>query len=249
MNANIFITIMTNMKKIRISSLFASIRVHSRLKRLLEKAAVLALLVLAVAGPAAFAQTQPDNTMELRLREALRNTTLQLRAAQSENAALQVAQAELEKERDALKKQIAALAKQGEKDRAAAAKEIADLKAVVVSQEEKAAQLSADLAKWKESSQQATTLADSREQARAALETRAAGLDRALADCEARNIALVKVGNEILDRLEKFGLGDAIRAREPFIGTKRVEIQNLVQDYADRIMDQKYTPAAGETQK
>ncbi|EIP99045.1 hypothetical protein OpiT1DRAFT_03548 [Opitutaceae bacterium TAV1] len=210
-------------------------------KSLPTKLAVLVLLVLAPV--CAFAQAQPDNTMELRLREALRNTTLQLRAAQSESAALQVTQAELEKERDALKKQVAALTRQGEKDRAAAEKEITGLKAIVVTQEEKAGQLSADLAKWKESSEKASLLAGDKEQARAALEIRVAQLERTVADREARNVALVKVGNEILDRLEKFGLGDAIKAREPFIGAKRVEIQNLVQDYSDRIMDQKYQSA------
>ncbi|RRK00933.1 phage major capsid protein [Opitutaceae bacterium TAV3] len=208
-------------------------------KSLLKKPA---LLALAVFVPACALAQQPDTTMELRLREALRATTLQLRSAQSESAALQVTNTELEKERDALKKQTAALAGQGEKDRAAAAKEIAGLKAAIVSQEEKAAQLSEDLARWKTSSQQAATLADSKEQARAALALRLTGFERALADCETRNIALIKIGNEILDRLEKFGLGDAIRAREPFIGTKRVEIQNLVQNYADKIMDQKYQP-------
>ncbi|AHF90311.1 hypothetical protein OPIT5_08935 [Opitutaceae bacterium TAV5] len=206
-----------------------------------------ALVLAALAPVCAFAQAQPDNTMELRLREALRNTTLQLRAAQSESAALQVTQAELEKERDALKKQVAALIRQGEKDRAAAEKEIADLKAIVVTQEEKVGQLSADLAKWKESSEKASLLAREKEQARAALEIRVAQLERTVADREARNVALVKVGNEILDRLEKFGLGDAIKAREPFIGAKRVEIQNLVQDYSDRVMDQKYQSAEPDT--
>ncbi|EIP99271.1 hypothetical protein OpiT1DRAFT_03784 [Opitutaceae bacterium TAV1] len=214
-------------------------------KSLPTKLAVLVLLVLAPV--CAFAQAQPDNTMELRLREALRNTTLQLRAAQSESAALQVTQAELEKERDALKKQVAALTRQGEKDRAAAEKEITGLKAIVVTQEEKAGQLSADLAKWKESSEKASLLARDKEQARAALEIRVAQLERTVADREARNVALVKVGNEILDRLEKFGLGDAIKAREPFIGAKRVEIQNLVQDYSDKVMDQKYQSAEPDT--
>ncbi|RRK02104.1 phage major capsid protein [Opitutaceae bacterium TAV3] len=190
---------------------------------------------------------QQDNTMELRLREALRNTTLQLRTAQSENAALQVKQAEGEKERDALKKQVTALTRQGAADRAAAEKEITDLKAIVVTQEERAGQLSSDLAKWKEAAQKAADLARVRELARSNLEIRVAQLERTVADREARNIELVKIANEILDRLEKFGLGDAIAAREPFIGSKRVQIQNLVQDYADRVSDHKYSADAAGT--
>ncbi|EIP98791.1 hypothetical protein OpiT1DRAFT_03259 [Opitutaceae bacterium TAV1] len=212
-------------------------------KSLPIKLAVFALV--AFAPVCAFAQAQPDNTMELRLREALRNTTLQLRTAQSESAALQVQQAELEKERDALKKQVAALTKQGAEDRATAEKEITDLKSIVVTQEEKAAQLSADLAKWKEAAQKSAELARVRELARSNLEIRVAQLERTVTDRETRNVELVKLANEILDRLEKFGLGDAIGAREPFIGKKRVEIQNLVQDYADRVADRKYTADSG----
>jgi hypothetical protein len=63
-----------------------------------------------------------------------------------------------------------------------------------------------------------------------------------VADRETKNIALVKVGQEILNRLERFGLGDAIKAKEPFIGAKRVQIQAMVQDYNDKILDQKYKP-------
>ncbi|MDD5350631.1 MAG: hypothetical protein PHQ12_10515 [Chthoniobacteraceae bacterium] len=199
-------------------------------------------LALFLAVPMCAFSQQEENSPETRLREALRNTTIQLRTAQSDNAGLQVTQGELEKERDALKKQVADLAKQGEKDRTAAAKEIADLKASVTAMEEKSTKLSTDLAKWKDSAQQAAQTAQAKEQARATLEIRAAELERAVADRETRNVALVKIANEILNRLEKFGLGDAIKAREPFIGAKRIEIQKLVQDYTDKILDQKYQP-------
>ncbi|OAM90177.1 phage major capsid protein [Termitidicoccus mucosus] len=200
-------------------------------------------MLLVIAPVCAFAQQQ-DNTMELRLREALRSTTLQLRAAESERAELQVRQEETAQERDALKKQVSALSKQGERDRAEAAAQIEGLKGLVVTQEEKAAQLASELKKWREAAEQSAELAQARERARDALEIRVAELERTVADRERKNVELVKVAREILDRLEKFGLGDAIKAREPFIGAKRVQIQNLVQDYQDKILDQKYTAAA-----
>jgi hypothetical protein len=53
---------------------------------------------------------------------------------------------------------------------------------------------------------------------------------------------MFKVGSEILTRFEKFGLGTAITAREPFIGLTRVKLQNLMQDYADKLADQKIKP-------
>ncbi|MEY3896640.1 MAG: hypothetical protein RLZZ214_2160, partial [Verrucomicrobiota bacterium] len=43
--------------------------------------------------------------------------------------------------------------------------------------------------------------------------------------------------NEILVRYENYALGKALGAREPFIGTTRVKIENLVQGYKDRILD------------
>jgi hypothetical protein len=45
-----------------------------------------------------------------------------------------------------------------------------------------------------------------------------------------------------LDRYEKFGLGDALTAREPFVGLTKVKFQNLVQDYQDKLSDQKVKP-------
>ena len=58
-------------------------------------------------------------------------------------------------------------------------------------------------------------------------------------DQRVRNITMYEVGLEIIDRYEKFGLGDAILAREPFVGTTRVKFQNLIQNDQDKLADQK----------
>jgi hypothetical protein len=47
------------------------------------------------------------------------------------------------------------------------------------------------------------------------------------------------LGKEILERYEKFGLGTALTAREPFVGTTRVRLQNLVQEYSDKLSEQR----------
>ncbi|XHR27960.1 MAG: phage major capsid protein [Chthoniobacteraceae bacterium] len=185
---------------------------------------------------------QQQDTPETKLRDALRNSTLQLRKAQSDTAALQVTQAEAENERDTLKKQLDALTKQSDKDRAKAEKELGDLSAKTTALEANNAKLIAELSKTREAFQQAADVAKTKELARSNLEIRVAELERIVADRERKNVALVKVGQEILNRLERFGLGDAIKAKEPFIGAKRVQIQALVQDYNDKILDQKYQP-------
>jgi len=188
------------------------------------------------------ASAQQQETPEAKLRDALRNSTLQLRKAQSDTAALQVTQAEAENERDTFKKQLDALTKQSEKDRAKAEKELADLSAKTTVLEANNAKLIAELTKTRDALQQAVDVAKTKELARSNLEIHVAELERTVADREGKNVALVKVAQEILDRLHRFGLGDAIKAKEPFIGAKRVQVQALVQDYNDKILDQKYQP-------
>ncbi len=67
-------------------------------------------------------------------------------------------------------------------------------------------------------------------------------LERKIADQQRKNEEMFKVGNEVLTRFEKFSLGTAIVAREPFVGLTRIKLQNLMQEYADKIADQKIRP-------
>lgn len=79
------------------------------------------------------------------------------------------------------------------------------------------------------------------EKERIKLNTQIALLQRKVNDHETKNVEMAKLAQEILTRYEKFGLGDALTAREPFIGTTRVKIENYVQDFKDKIDDQKIT--------
>jgi hypothetical protein len=182
------------------------------------------------------------NNPEVRLRELLRNTMLQLRAAETERASLQNAQAENEKQKKMLSDQVDALSQQLKTDKETADKTIADLNAKNSQQEADIAQLKEALAKWKESQKQAVDLAAAKETQRAKLAADNILLQRRVDDYHSKNLVLFKVGNEVLDRYEKFGLGDALTAREPFVGLTKVKFQNLVQDYQDKLSDQKIKP-------
>lgn len=72
-------------------------------------------------------------------------------------------------------------------------------------------------------------------------------LQRHVADLETRNMALFKLGNEILSRYESFGLGTALTAREPFTGLTRTKLENLVQTYQDKLSDQTLAAADEKT--
>ena len=53
---------------------------------------------------------------------------------------------------------------------------------------------------------------------------------------------LTKVGRELMARYEAITIGDMMAAKEPVLALRRVEIQNLLQDYGDKIIEQKVQP-------
>jgi len=191
----------------------------------------------------AAADDQPSST-ETRLREALRNTMLQARDAQNQIVTLQAAQtqsakdnADLKAQVDKLTAQLAALAKQSAGDKAEAETTIAGQKSQIADLNTQLQKFSDALAAWKKDDADKTTLAANKEAARAQLAGQVITLQRLVADRESKNMELFKTGNEVLTRYERFGLGDALAAKEPFVGMTRVKLQELVQDYRDKLLD------------
>jgi chromosome segregation ATPase len=191
---------------------------------------------------------------EAKLRDNLRNTMLQLRTAQTETANLQAAQAELEKEKTDLKAQLAELngkfdgfRKEKLVEKEGADKALTEAKAKIGGQETELARLNEAIEKWKKGYAEVLAVAKAKEAERAKLAGELILLQRKVDDREVKNIALFKVGNEILNRYENFGLGDALAAKEPFIGSTRVRMEKLVQDYKDKLLDQKIKPDEGNT--
>lgn len=183
-----------------------------------------------------------SSEVEAKLREALRNTMLQLRDVQGQVATLQAAQAEKDQKNEELAAQVEALTTQASSDRETAKKKIADLEEAVKKGDAQVLELEQSLAKWKVAAKQAADIARQKESERARLDAEAIRLRRVVADQQTANIAMLKIANEILERYKKFSLGDALLAREPFVGITRVKLQNLVQDYSDQLLDQRIKP-------
>ncbi len=190
----------------------------------------------------AAAAEAPDPS--LKLREQLRGVMLQLRSAQTESANAQAAQTaaeqkntELTAKAAELDKRIGALTKQANSDKNAADKALAALTTKLEDRDKRIAEFTEALAKWKTGYQQAAGVARAKEDERAKLAAEALVLKRSIADRETKNIALFNISNEILTRFENYALGKALAAREPFIGTTRVKVENLVQGYKDKILD------------
>jgi uncharacterized protein (DUF3084 family) len=195
------------------------------------------------------ASAQQPSPAEVKLREQLRSTMLQLRTLETEKATLTAEKATLEAEKkeandklDALTKKHDALTMQSAKDREAADRKEAELTDnVAVRDKELARQLEA-LKKWKIAHTQVTNLARKKEEDRLAAVQKGVELERVVAEQRRKNVELYKVADEILTKYSKFGLGEAIVAREPFTGAMRVRLQNLSEDYKDKILDQVIKP-------
>ena len=136
------------------------------------------------------------------------------------------------------------------KDKAASDKTIGELNAKVIEREQQLTRLNDTLGKWKEGFQQAKTVAEGKEAERAAAAGKAVVLERRVAAAEAKNAEMHKAAMEILSRYEKFGLGTALLAREPFTRNMRVKLQNMVQEQSDKVDAQRIEPSkASEIKK
>ena len=174
------------------------------------------------------------NADDARLKETLRTLTVRLRSAETERNTLLSDKAQLEQEKKALSGKVDALNKQVAADKEnldqldAKQKELDDTKE--------------SLGKWKKAYEQIQTAAQKSEAERAKLASESIILKRKVEDRERKNLELFKTANEILTRYEKFGLGEALSAKEPFTGIARVKLENQVQDYQDKIADERVKP-------
>ena len=190
------------------------------------------LLLLATALP-----LQADEEETTKFREALRDSMLRLRDAQNQLANAQAAQFAAEAKAAELEEKTKSLAKELADERNTSTNMIAGLNKELAGRDAKIAGLEATLAKWKKSYGEVAKLASKREGQRQKLEAEKLALGRKAEGHQFKNIEMYKAGMEILDRYEKFGLGDALLAREPFTAAQRVKFQNLVQDFADQLTD------------
>lgn len=200
---------------------------------------LLALLFL-VSVPVFGAEEQ--SAVEAKLREGLRTVTLQLRTAENERAALQAEKAAFEEKIRALTEELDAERKLSEEKQKKAEGEVATREERLKNQGGQIADLQASLEKWKKSQQDAVALAQATEEKRKRVAAEVVVLNRKVADYRTKNAAMYQLGIEILGRYERFGLGTALTAREPFVGLTRVKFENLIQDYGEKLATEKIKP-------
>ncbi len=176
---------------------------------------------------------------DAKVKETLRALTLRVRDAEAQQASLQAEKAQLEQDKKALTDKADALVKGADADKAT----IANLTAKTAEQETTINQTKDSLTKWKAAYDQINAAAHKLKAERDEAVSEDIIAKRLVADREAKNRELYRLANEILTRYEKFGLGDALAAREPFTGITRTKLENQVQDYSDKIADSRVQPA------
>lgn len=77
------------------------------------------------------------------------------------------------------------------------------------------------------------------------LETVKAHNEREIALCEDKNGKLYRYGRELMVRYEKKSCADAMAQKEPFAGLRQVEIENLLEEYRDKLDAERAIKAPG----
>jgi chromosome segregation ATPase len=176
---------------------------------------------------------------EARLRESVKGLMVQLRTIQAERDTLDAAKNEHEQKAKELGEKLAALTKASDTEREGLERTVSGLRGKVAELEKENGGLKADLAQAVGVGNQTADRLKKKEADGLKLGERIVDLERKVSEGERKNLELHRLGKEILERYEKFGLGTALTAREPFVGTTRVRLQNLVQEYSDKLSEQR----------
>lgn len=202
---------------------------------------------LSFAAAMALAGSSQAQTLDDKLRAQLRTVLGQLHDLQNGQATLEAEKAQAEQERDALKARLAAGG--GRAPRPAAASpavqaELDQARADNARLTEANQQAQAEIAKYREAYAKVVETTQQAHAERDRLAQDQAASTQALAVCETKNIQLVKIGRDVLAAYTKIGVMDALARGEPMIGLKRVKMERIAQDYADKVYEAKFDPRA-----
>ncbi|KAB2649326.1 MAG: hypothetical protein WCO38_01340 [Verrucomicrobiota bacterium] len=177
-----------------------------------------------------------------RMRDALKTASTQLASAQSELTTAQTALAESDARAKSAEARVAVLTKQAIADRVDSDKVLSAINAKTSAALVQIESLNVSLKKLKESYDSKVKAAQLESTENDRLKAEVIVLERRISNLEAKNITLIELSDEILTRYKEFSLGEALKAKEPFVGTTRVKLENLAQDYKYKIRDQRANP-------
>jgi chromosome segregation ATPase len=197
----------------------------------MRRSLVLALGFIALL-PVTQARAQSESD---KLRDALRNLTTQNNALDQERANLQKQLTQADQDKQKLQHEVDA-------DKAEIEKLKKEQRDAVDQYNHRLSERDETIGKWKTAYEEAATVARTKDAERQKAVAEATAYKGSTQACQQKNVELVKVGRGLLHEYEKVTLGTAFVASEPFTGLDRARVQNLLQDYDEKIQDQKATP-------
>lgn len=201
------------------------------------------VLLAALAIPAASAARAEDSP-EDRLRAALRQSVTEMRAAQDQAAQSQAQLTQAQADLAALKAKFDAdEAKIAALGGAPKPGDIKALQAQIEAAKQENSALQQGLSKYQGAVQQAQDVARAKDRQSQIAEMGLKSNTQALKTCEATNKKLIDVSEQVLHLYQdKSFLWVLRKSYEPLVGSARVDLENIVQDYDDKIRDQEYVP-------
>ena len=209
---------------------------------------VLALVLMGAAGSWTASAQQDDR----RAREAARRMQQMQQQLAQEKAQLEQDKAKLEKDNADREKQIKQLQARLKRAEAGTKQTEADVKQKAAEVEHLKAELDAMSLKFVEQREKADKLADSFKASVETIKTRDAEKEtlnartreqrdiigrqaQLVQACEEKNLALYELGSDLLRRYRNKSVMDALKQAEPFTQLEKVKMENLLQEYAEKM--------------
>jgi chromosome segregation ATPase len=206
---------------------------------------LLTAIVLAAGALDATGMLAQQATTEDRLREALRRSTVELRALQDAQAGMQAKIDELTKQKDDLQHQLDDAQAKLATTPPPEAKPVEDVQALkdeIEALKKQNGELQAGLARWQSSYQEAASVARAKDAEAKKLDASLKTSEQVLCTAKEENTKLIAIANDILHTYETQSFRNLLLGSyEPLIGIKKVQLQNLVQDYEDKMYTAKFT--------
>lgn len=211
--------------------------------RKLSWSVVASVLVLAGATGPTHAAKQKDPA-----KEALRRVQVEMKKVQDDIKKVQEEKALIDIELEVTKKKTGSLeaaAARAERRRTALDKEATSLRQDKVTLAGKTVQLEQVLAEEKKSLSETRVRLDQETGKRQGLEQMLSTRDKELGSCETKNRTLYRYQVDLIKHAQARGTLHAILDSEPFTGLGRIEVENLLEEYRDKVEAEKIVPVPG----
>ncbi len=195
------------------------------------KTAIVALIVLQATASVAQEARRPAADASARFQQQVQQLASERTALQSENARLKDQVAQLEKDAKAFAADKDSLTRRAGTAEGKVSRAEAGQQSVSSRLEATESRLNEVVGKYKELAEQLRKV----ELERGELARQAAADGQGLKTCAQKNVQLAGIAHEALERYENKGCFGALAQAEPFTRLKRVEVDNAVDEYRQRV--------------